>query len=152
MHNIATPNWLAIAGFIYLTFAFGLALSGMMRAAPTGSLLQRTRAEAGRRIDAMMAMPFLVVGMVGLVLAQLTTAALSPAIVVLILSAPMALLLYAGFEGLWVEAQVEEVEVDEPVQHKPLLRLPSPVPASAPASHTHEIAPVVAAPISGAAG
>lgn len=149
MNSIATPNWLAIAGFIYLTFAFGLALNGMMRSAPTGSLLHRTKAEAGRRIDALMAMPFLVVGMSCLILAQLSTAALSAAIVVLILSAPMALLLYVGFEGLWVEAEVGEAE---PVQHKPLLRLPSPVPASPAASPAQEMVPAMVSPISGAAG
>lgn len=129
MTSIATPNWLAIAGFIYLTLAFGLALNGMMRSAAGGTLLQRTRAEAGRRIDALAAMPFLAVGMICLVAAQMVTAAASPSMIVLILSAPLGLLLYMGFEGLWTEAQVDDSATDA-APAKPLLRLPSPAAAS----------------------
>ena len=128
MTSIATPNWLAIAGFIYLTLAFGLALNGMMRRASGDTILQRTRAEAGRRVDAVAAMPFLAVGMICLVAAQMLTAPASPSMVVLILSAPLALLLYMGFEGLWTDAQIEDVAM-EPAPAKPLLRLPSPVAA-----------------------
>lgn len=128
MTSIATPNWLAIAGFIYLTLAFGLALNGMMRSASGDTILQRTRAEAGRRVDAVAAMPFLAVGMICLVAAQMLTAPASPSMVVLILSAPLALLLYMGFEGLWTDAQIEDVAM-EPAPAKPLLRLPSPVAA-----------------------
>jgi hypothetical protein len=130
MTSIATPNWLAMAGFIYLALAFGLALSGMMRSAPGGTLLQRTRAEAGRRVDALAAMPFLAVGMICLVAAQMVSAPASPSMIVLILSAPLALLLYMGFEGLWTDAQIEESAADaQPA--KPLLRLPSPSAAPA---------------------
>lgn len=128
MTSIATPNWLAIAGFIHLTLAFGLALNGMMRRASGDTILQRTRAEAGRRVDAVAAMPFLAVGMICLVAAQMLTAPASPSMVVLILSAPLALLLYMGFEGLWTDAQIEDVAM-EPAPAKPLLRLPSPVAA-----------------------
>lgn len=128
MNSIATPNWLAIAGFIHLFFALGLMLSALMRGAVAETALQRTRAEAERRVDAMMAMPFLVVGMCCLVGAQLASMPMTPSIVVLILSAPMALLLYLGFEGLWVEDMVDGQAA--PAPKKPLLRLPSPEPAA----------------------
>lgn len=129
MTTIATPNWLAIAGFIYLTMAFGLALNGLIRSLPGGTMLQRTRAEAGRRVDALAAMPFLAVGMICLVAAQMVTATASPSMVILILSAPLALLLYMGFEGLWTDAQLDDSAADA-APAKPLLRLPSPVAAA----------------------
>jgi len=125
MTNIATPNWLAIAGLIYLTLAFGLGLKGMMRIAPGGTMLQRTRAEAGRRVDALAAMPFLAVGMICLLLAQMVSASVSASIVILILSAPLALLFYMGFEGLWTDAQLD-ADAAETASAKPRLRLPSP--------------------------
>lgn len=127
MNSVASPNWLAIAGLVHLTFAFGLILNALMRSAITGDVLQRTRADAGRRIDAVMAMPFLAVGMCCLVGAQLAAADMSASIVILVLSAPMGLLLYLGFEGLWTEEAVEDSMGPAPA--KPLLRLPSPTPA-----------------------
>jgi hypothetical protein len=146
MNSIANPNWLAIAGFIHLAFAFGLALMALMRTG-AGDLLQRTRSEAARRVDALFAMPFLAVGATCLLLGHLATVALSPAVVALILSAPMALLLYLGFEGLWTEQMVEESIGAAPA--KPLLRLPSP--AAAPAPQVAPAAPVaVVTPIAAA--
>ena len=53
---------------------------------------------------------------------------LSPAMVVLMLSAPMALLLYLGYEGLWVEGMLPATAAEAPMQ-RPMLRLPSPDPA-----------------------
>lgn len=132
MDSIASPNWLAIAGLIHLAFALGLMLIALTRQAVGGSLLQRTRVDAGRRVDALMAMPFLLVGFSLLVAAHLVTAAATPSIVVLILSAPMALLLYWGYEGLWTDQLCDESGLAEPA--KPLLRLPSPAPAMAAAA------------------
>jgi hypothetical protein len=126
MNSIASPNWLAIAGLIHLAFALGLIVMALTRHG-AGSVLQRTRAEAARRVDALMAMPFLAVGFAALVGAQLVTAAVTPSIVVLILSAPLALLLYMGYEGLWTDGMLDQSMLAEPA--KPLLRLPSPAPA-----------------------
>jgi hypothetical protein len=129
MDSIASPNWLAIAGLIHLAFALGLLVMALARHGAGESLLQRTRVDAARRVDALMALPFLAVGFAGLVGAQLVTAVITPGIVVLILSAPMALLLYMGYEGLWTDQLLDEGLLAEPA--KPLLRLPSPAPAVA---------------------
>lgn len=126
MNSIASPNWLAIAGLIHLAFALGLMVMALARHGAGGSVLQRTRAEAERRVDAVMALPFLAIGFAGLVGGQLVTLAMTPGVVVLILSAPMALLLYMGYEGLWTDQLLDDGSHAEPA--KPLLRLPSPAP------------------------
>lgn len=137
MSEISNPNWLAIAGYLHLSIALGLTLKSQLRHGPAGDAAARAREAAQRHVDALMAVPFLIVGIGAIVGGQLATSPITPSIVLLILSVPLALLLYLGYEGLWIEALAGE-EIVQTRPQGPMLSLPRPQPErlhSDPAPH-----------------
>ena len=145
MANVTSTNWFAIAGIVYMACAFGLVIKAQTWAGAGLDARRRVRAEASRHVDAMFAVPFFAVGVVALLAGQFSVGALTPALVVLVLSAPMALLLYLGYEGLWVEGLLPAAPAEAHAQ-RPMLRLPSPEPIlpespAAAVSHAHLHAP-----------
>lgn len=134
-------NWFAIAGIMYMACAFGLVIKAQTWAGVATDGRQRARADASRHVDAMFAVPFFAVGVIALLAGQFSAGVLSPTMIVLMLSAPMALLLYLGYEGLWVEGMLPPAPAEGAVQ-RPMLRLPSPdpimpAPSAGAVSHAH---------------
>lgn len=127
MSELTNPNWLAIAGYLHLGIALGLILKCQLQSGVAADAVSRARQAAQRHVDAMVAVPFLIVGTCAIVGGQLVISPLTPSIVMLILSVPLALIVYLGCEGLWTEALVGE-EVVRSRPQGPMLSLPRPEP------------------------
>ena len=112
MNAMAATNWLVVVGLLYLGCAFGLAAKAIASYPSEGS--HAASRAARQRVDAAMALPFMLVGIVSLVAGQFYSGAMSGGVVSLAISLALALIVYAGLEGLVVESVRDE---DHPLPH-----------------------------------
>lgn len=125
MHMIATTNWLAVVGYLYVGCALGLLARAASGTLAHGGPDRDTPRAASQRVNALFSLPFLVVGLVLLIAAQFGTGSLSAPIVVLTLSLAAALILFAALEDLLVEFRV----ADQPASQSQPRPMPAPIPA-----------------------
>ncbi|MET0193358.1 MAG: hypothetical protein ABW200_08310 [Hyphomicrobiaceae bacterium] len=125
MDATVTTNWMTIVGLLYLGVA--LMLLAKPLALPLWDRTHETIAgrAAAQRADAVLALPFLAVGFVTLIAAQFHLAALGIPVVLLLISLCVALVLYVGLDGYFIEQ-------GEPMQQRELPQRPQLAPGAEP--------------------
>jgi hypothetical protein len=109
MTAMQDPNWHALTGLLFI--ACGLALLAKSAIGDMTRYLDEAGAQRSwcqQRVDGLMAVPFLAVGLVLLIAGQFQHGEFGPPLVLLALSAAFGLLLYLGLEGLVVERLFEQ--------------------------------------------
>jgi hypothetical protein len=116
MNTVGNPNWLVLVGMLFM--ACGLVLLAKSAIGRLGQVFDgegARRAACQRRIDGMMAVPFLAVGLALLMAAQFYRGDLGGSTIALALSAAVGLVFYWGLEGLFVEHLIDQdAPSDEP--------------------------------------
>lgn len=129
MNAVGNPNWLFLVGMLFLGCGLVLlAKTAVGRLGQTFDEAGTRRTACQQRIDGMMSVPFLAVGLVLMMGAQFYRGDLGGPTVALALSAAVGLVFYWGLEGLFVERLISQGARRDEL--RPLTPLAHPTPAS----------------------